>query len=134
MAWLEKSKVLSCKAFMKGNRKKYNFFRSGSSIFMMVALLWLTISVPFVYASQQKIAAYSKSINAGANDEESSNPFSNTTEEKTPSTSSLSEEYLHDHPETGCFFSVILQSYKCEEHGTYNAFHGELLVPPPNVA
>ncbi len=119
---------------MKGNSKKYNFFKSSSSVFMMVALLWLTISVPFVYASQQKIAEHSRSLNTGANEEESSKPFSNTTEEKTPSTSSLSEEYLHDHPVTDCFFSVILQSYKCEEHGTYNAFHGELLVPPPNQA
>jgi hypothetical protein len=117
---------------MKENRKKYNLFKFSSAIFMMMALLWLTVSIPFVYASQQKTAEHSKQANAG--NEEESNPFSNTTEEKTPSNASVSEEYLHDHPSSDCFFLTISQAYNCEDDGTYIAFHGELLVPPPNAA
>ncbi len=68
------------------------------------------------------------------NEEETANPFGNTTEEKAPSSTSFSEEYLHDHHTTDYFFSTVLQYHKCENAGTYIAFHGELLVPPPNVA
>lgn len=104
---------------------------------MMVALLWLTMSAPFVYAGQQLQAKYDKMAStqnsSHTNDEESCNPFSNTTEEKAPS-SSFSEEYLHDHHTTDFFVSASMQFHKCEDAGTYNAFHGELLVPPPNQA
>ena len=105
---------------------------------MILALLWLTISIPFVYASQQELAKESKSISKSSplssNEEESSNPFSNSTEEKTPSSSSLTEEFLHDHHVADLFFSVNKVFYACEDAGTYIAFHGELLVPPPNAA
>ena len=67
-------------------------------------------------------------------EEDATNPFGNTTEEKAPSTSSISEEYLHDHHATDHFFDVFSQYYKRENAGTYIAFHGELLVPPPNAA
>jgi hypothetical protein len=62
------------------------------------------------------------------------NPLGNASEEKAPTTTSFSEEYLHDHYMTDHFFSIALQYHKCENAGTYNAFHGELLVPPPNAA
>ena len=62
------------------------------------------------------------------------NPFGNTTEEKAPVSNSFSEEYLHDHHSTDCFFSIVLQYHKCENADTYHAYHGELLVPPPNVS
>lgn len=106
---------------------------------MMVALLWLTVSTPFVFASQQelakqdKIAADSQSP-LSVNEEESSNPFSNTTEEKNPSSTSFSEEYLHDQHITDHFFLIATQYHNCGNAGTYIAYHGELLVPPPNVA
>ena len=107
---------------------------------MIVALLWLTISAPFVFASQQHLAKYEKSAKADSpvesGEEESSNPLNNTTEEKAPtcSSSSLSEEYLHDHHTADVFYSIVLQVHKCENADTYVAYHGELLVPPPNVA
>jgi uncharacterized membrane protein YukC len=38
---------------MNRSKKPYTIFQVASAIFMIIALLWLTISTPFVYASQQ---------------------------------------------------------------------------------
>jgi len=123
---------------MNTNRKIYSLFQPASAIFMILALLWLTISFPFVYASQQELAKQDKTANAPSshcNEEEAANPLGNTTEEKAPGTgSSFSEEYLHANHAADHFFSIASLFYKCENSGIYNAFHGEVQVPPPNVA
>ena len=138
MVWFAKMNVLFCSAFMSKPRKIYNSFHLLSAVFMILALLWLTVSMPFVYASQQKLAKQDKIENTGSplagNEEEAANPFGNTTEEKAPGGNSLSEEYLHDHHSADYFFSIISQYHKCVNAGTYVAYHGELLVPPPNAA
>jgi hypothetical protein len=122
-----------------GPKKTYSIFQLSSAIFMMLALLWLTISTPFVYASQQEQARQGKIANISnplsGNEEEAPNPLGNSTEEKnSKSGNSFSEEYLHDHHLDDYFFSITAQFHKCENAGTYIAFHGELLVPPPNAA
>ncbi len=123
---------------MSDKRKTYNFFQKGSAIFMIVALLWLTVSTPFVFASQQKLARQDKIADnqspLSGNEEEAANPFSSTTEEKSPGSTAFSEEFLHDHCIADHFFSIDLQYHKCENAGTYVAYHGELLVPPPDAA
>ena len=53
---------------------------------------------------------------------------------KKPSGNSVSEEYLHDHGVDDHFISPISQFHKCENADVYTAFHGEVHVPPPNVA
>lgn len=127
-------------SFMKRDKKFYSAFHLVSAIFLMIALLWLTVSTPFLFASQQYLAKQSKAAAAhlpvSSNDEEAASPVSNanTTEEKVPSGNSLSEEYLHDNHTEDSFFSIVSQYHKCEDAGTYIAFHGELLVPPPNLA
>ncbi|MBC7934483.1 MAG: hypothetical protein H7Y86_03865 [Rhizobacter sp.] len=123
---------------MKKNRKIYSVFQQASAIFLVFALLWLTISIPFVYASQQELAKQNKAANAqfplSGNEEEAANPFGNTTEEKAPgNSSSVSEEYLHDNHIAHYIFSIALRYHKSENAGTYNAFHGEVQVPPPNA-
>ncbi len=103
---------------------------------MMVALLWLTVSTPFVFAAWQKAAETSKTAQQQpplADAEEDSNPFSNNnTEEKAPSSNTFSEEFLHEQIENHCFFSITSAYNKHADASTYIAFHGELLVPPPN--
>jgi hypothetical protein len=105
-----------------------------SSIFMMLVLAWLTISIPFVYLAQEKIDAQSKSTASSAvnTEEESNNPFANTTEEKTPSSNSLSEEYIHEQHSIEHFQTEFSREYKIEHFSTYIAFYGELLSPPPD--
>lgn len=140
MVWFKKPMSLSCSTFsMKKSKKPYNIYQLGSAVFMILALLWLTISLPYVYESQQKYSQVEKMAASASSpvdsNEEESNPFSNTTEEKSSgSGNSFSEEYLHDHHITDHFFFTASQKYKCEKADTYIAFHGELLVPPPDVA
>ena len=125
---------------MKSKRKIYTGFQLASAVLMILALLWLTVSLPFVYASQQELAKLEKTTHHGSPlagaEEEAANCFNNGgTEEKAPNTStSFSEEYLHDHHKTDYFFSIIAKYYSRQNAGTYIAFHGELLVPPPDAA
>ena len=111
-----------------------------STVTMMLALLWLTISAPFLLASQQEFAShqlYNMDENGSSvpgADDECTNPFGNNTEEKAPSGSSFSEEWLHDNHKPGNLLAIASQYHKGEDDGTYIAFHGELLVPPPNFS
>ena len=124
---------------MNTNQNPYSALQLGSAIFMILALLWLTISIPFVYASQQKIAKEHNIQNIGSPissaEEETCNPLGSTTEEKSPNSgTSFSEEFLHDHHGSDHFFSIDTLYHKCENADTYTAFHGEVQVPPPNIA
>ena len=123
---------------MKKNQNPYSVFQLGSSLFMILALLWLTISIPFVYASQQEMAKANNAQNISplcGTEEETTNPLGNTTEEKSPNSgNSISEEYLHDHHASDHFFSINTLYHKGENADDYTAFHGEVQVPPPNVA
>ena len=117
---------------MKKKHKIYGLLQLSSAILMIILLCWLTISMPFVYASQQEQAKHGKVTHA-CSEEETSNPFGNNAEEKTAGGISFSEEYLHLYHATSHSYQEISQYYKLENADTYIAFHGELLVPPPNV-
>lgn len=126
-----------------GKRKKtYTFFQKTTAVFLMFTLLWLTVSAPFVVKAQQQLAKQQKSLSVDNTakaadcedcngDEEGSN---NNIEEKVPGSTNLSEEFLHDHHITHHFFTVVSLYHKLEKADSYIAFHGELLVPPPNAA
>jgi hypothetical protein len=99
-----------------------------SSLFMIIALLWLTVSIPFVFASQQ---TQQKEIQKQAGADK--NPFSTTTEEKNESSVSSLSEYLHDLNSMNHHFIVLKRIYKCHTSDLYYAYHPELLSPPPEV-
>jgi hypothetical protein len=127
---------------MKKSRKPYTFFQKASSIFLMLVLLWLTVSTPFIIATQQELAKQQKAMSVDLpisdNEEDSTNPSDNSNnniEEKVPNSgTSFSEEYLHVHHTSQDFGSITARNYKFENSGTYIAFHGELHAPPPNAA
>jgi hypothetical protein len=123
---------------MKKTRKIYSVFQLCSAVFMILTLMWLTVSIPFVNAAQQEVAKHEKTEKAtsplAGSEEESSNPFGNNTEEKAPNTNTLSEEYLHTPNIISHFYTEISQYHKHENSDIYIAFHGELLVPPPNLS
>ena len=132
-------KLVSCNSFMKKIRKTYNVFQLCSAVFMILALMWLTVSTSFVLATQQERAKQHKAQKAtsspiAGNEEETNKPFGNGTEEKAPNTSNFSEEYLHTFHTICHFYTGVSQYHKHENSDTYIAFHGELLVPPPNAA
>ncbi|MGZ5286510.1 MAG: hypothetical protein ACXWV0_03335 [Flavisolibacter sp.] len=105
---------------------------------MIAALLWLSVSAPFVNAFRQTL----DQNNTGCllapfagSEEEAPNPLGGSEEKTSKSSSStFSEEYLHDNHISEYFISLASQFHKCEKATTYVAFHGELLVPPPNQA
>lgn len=122
---------------MHKRKKTYNLFQLSSAVLMILALLWLTVSAPFVQASEKALAEITSTSTAdtSSGDDDCSNPFGNNTEEKAPTNgNSFSEEYLHDNHKSDYLIAIISQFHKCEDAGTYVAFHGELLVPPPNQA
>ncbi len=120
---------------MKKQRKTYSLFQKGSAVFMILTLLWLTISTPFVFSCQQELAKQDKkaqsSIPVSTTEEEAGKPIGNSA---TSSANTLSEEYLHDHHDADTFFTLVALYLHSHNDDTYHAYHGELLVPPPNAA
>ena len=123
---------------MTKGRKTYTVFQLGSAVLMLIALLWLTVSAPFVYAAQQELTQVAKMMNTDdspCDDEESSNSVNNNTEEKKPnSNNSLSEEYLHNHHYDENFFTTVSQKHVSRNADVYVAYHGELDSPPPDLS
>ena len=102
---------------------------------MILALLWLTVSLPFITDAREKSAkqfaiAVSLDDNPVENAEES-NPLSNSVEEKAPGNSSILEEYLHHSHEGLTPENPELSHIDKHSCDLYLAFHGELLSPPP---
>ncbi len=123
---------------MRKNKPTYYFFHKASALLMILTLLWLTISTPFVCAFKQEMAKQAKMENTQpdlALEEDNSNPVGNNTEEKTPpAPTSITEEYIHHAESIHFFLSQSANFYQYINADTYTAFHGELLVPPPNAA
>jgi hypothetical protein len=98
-----------------------------------MALLWLTVCTPYVYAAQTSKQAVAKFQCQGQQDEDSCNPLTNTTEEKTESGANSLSEYLHD-PHVLEHGYIILDKYeKCHAEDLYFAYHPELISPPPDA-
>lgn len=123
---------------MNRAKKTYSLFQLTSAVVMIVALLWLTVSAPFVNAAQQELSKVAKMLNTDdslCNDEESSNTVNNNTEEKKPSSNnSVSEEYLHSHYYNESLFTIVSQRHVSKNADEYIAYHGELDSPPPDLA
>lgn len=114
-------------------KRLYSGFQLVSAVVMIISLLWLTVNTPFATVVGIGLCIQDESsTNAPANGTEDNNPFGNTTEEKVPSSNNFSEEYLHHHQSLASFLSKRYEYSKQKNSDTYTAFHGELLVPPPN--
>lgn len=101
-----------------------------STVFMIAALLWLTISTPFVYSAQQ---VQKKQVRTEQKQYADNNPFANTTEEKNESGVNMLSEYLHDPHLMEHGFSLIDNDYKCYPSSLYIEYHPELVSPPPEA-
>lgn len=104
--------------------------------FFVLALVWLTVSTPFVMASQfsqDQLTSIESPIDNGG-EEETANPLNSSSEEKPHNCNSLVEEYIH-HSAAIIAFHFTTQSHSIGfDADSYQAYHGELLVPPPNRA
>jgi hypothetical protein len=114
---------------MKGNQPTYAPWQLSSSVFMILALLWLTVSSPFVYASQQIKKEQAQKMDS----QDDGNPFSNTTEEKNETGATNLSEYLHEVDVLEAPSQVLVKYYKCHSCDLYVDFHPEEVAPPPKV-
>jgi hypothetical protein len=123
--------------FMIGNNGKH--INNVVVISMMLNMLWLTVSLPFIAESrivnnfECKSTACDNLLDTQG--EDTGYPQTGASEEKgSESSSSYNEEYLH-HYDNG--LTLTLSFYKKTMHDlaqdAYCAYHGELLVPPPNM-
>jgi hypothetical protein len=122
---------------MTNQHRTYNLINKVAAVFMVVMLLWLTVSTPFVYAAQQQKAAYTKSDapdqGSPRTEDSSCNPFGNSSEEKAPGgINTFSEEYLHHNDEVFHIAELFFSHRRTHAEPEYRAFHGELLCPPPD--
>ncbi len=111
-------------------------YRVVTSITMILALLWLTISAPFVFESQKENAKVSRAILPAEDipeDSDECNPFGNNTEEKTESGSTTLSEYLQHIDELSHLAGTTPEHNCSHSFSVYVAFHGEMLCPPPNT-
>lgn len=102
-----------------------------SVLLMLLALAWLTVSLPFVNKAQQVHKELSKQ--ATEDNSNRNNPFGNTTEEKTEGGVNTLSEYLHDTHVLEHHFVIITSFYKCHPSDLYLAFHPDLISPPPKA-
>lgn len=109
-----------------------NLRRLASAVVMLLALVWLTVSLPYVNEAQQKFNALCKATGQTQSVDDS-NPLSNTTEEKNESGASLLSEYLHELPVIAHHFVTVPKFYKCHPSDLYLAYHPELVIPPPEA-
>ena len=115
---------------MKGNNP-YRLRHFASSMVLLLALAWLTVSLPFVYADQQARHQVVQQQQADAPDD-NSNPLSNTAEEKTESGVNGLSEFLHQAPAIETAVFSISRQYNIHSADTYMAFHPEFVCPPPD--
>lgn len=98
---------------------------------MIITLLWLTVSTPFIFSVQKELRNASFSTEQQTN-EDNSNPFSGLNEEKTNSVNTLSE-YLHEHLHLPVPGTPVLEHNSNTASLIYIAYYGELLSPPPEA-
>lgn len=99
---------------------------------MLLALAWLTVSLPFVYGNQLLHKEAAKETKRSAEDGDNANPLANTTEEKTESGINTLSEYLHDIHTIEHSPVALSKQYKHHAADVYLAFHPEMICPPPD--
>lgn len=116
---------------MKQNQRTYHLRHILSSLCMIVTLVWLTVSTPFVYDSQLSLKKELQKESKQTQD--NTNPFSNTTEEKNESSVNTLSEYLHEPPCLEDNSILLVRLYKSYPSNIDYEHHPELLSPPPEA-
>lgn len=130
--WSIDAFLLFSQGLMTKRNTTYNPGHILSSIVMLLALAWLTVSAPFVNAAQQQQEKLTQQYQFPEGAEEDYNPFASTNEEKTESGSNtLSEEYLHHAHHIDHHSVTLVKYYKCHPDNEYIAYHPEFFSPPP---
>jgi hypothetical protein len=102
------------------------------SLLMLFALVWLSVSTPFVYAAQQAQQASKKHHNKNT----SSNASQTNTVDEDEVVNSVANisEYLHSNDFAIKHFTPVpVKHTKCHPSDLYFAYHPELISPPPEA-
>ena len=100
---------------------------------MVITLLWLTISTPFIYMVQENQLTFSIENPSDSEENETSNQLiPNPSEEKTEKNSNNISEYLNHHDLSDSYSSSRVKYGLALSTQLYLSFYGELLTPPPN--
>lgn len=119
------------------NKTKIYSIQIWTAMSMILVLLWLTVSLPFIYHISISLddTLHMSSFSDNSNSEDLADRFmTNNTEEKgSESPNTFNEEYLHEY-ESGDAISMTNLQFSMSDHGEdfTIAYHGELHVPPPN--
>ena len=100
-----------------------------SALLMLAALLWLTISTPFVYAGRQAAAKHLQKDKAAQQDA----PLQGAAEERAESGINTLSEYLHEQQQPCPYGQPLLAHEKWHIAHPYISFHPEFHCPPPNL-
>src|SRR5438067_10513209 len=115
---------------MTGSKSQIPTSKILSSLLMIVTLLWLSVSAPFVSADQK---IKKEVTEKKATDKNDNNPYSNTNEEKSETGVNTLSEYLHEVTHLEHPYTIVQQFYKCHSTDLYFAYHPELISPPPEA-
>ena len=117
------------------NAVPYSVKEKGISFLLILTLVWLTVSLPYVCdAKKISVKAAQTTGKTSLPTDQTNNPVSGNPEEKAASggINTLSEEYLHHPEEILAFEPSMIDHNSFHLICFYEAFHGELLCPPPN--
>ncbi len=103
----------------------------------MLSLLWLTVSLPFVYEATEllKLTSDAGTLTRATQEQDNlpDNPLATTTEEKTESSINVLEEFIHhSHDSHHCGLDKLDHGYH-DPASLYLNFAGEIHLPPPRV-
>jgi hypothetical protein len=110
--------------------QKCTFRINLAAIIMVVSLVWLTVSLPFVYNSICNNGFATEMSSSAGTDQPGEELPIQSNEEKAP-TNNTQEEYLHGAAENLALLSLFLDHIVSHNSTAYIAYHGELLSPPP---
>lgn len=92
-------------------------------------LCWLTVSTPFIYASQQEYLSVQHD-----SEDDLGNPLSNTSEEKNESNVSSFSEFLHQQARLDHLPISLMNAFKQYRTDLYFQYNPELICPLPDYS
>ena len=122
---------------MGSNKTKIYSTKVWTAMSMILVLLWLTVSLPFIYQigilltdTHQMSSSYD---NSNADDTAERFMANNAEEKGSEDPNTFNEEYIHEYEACDASHMPILQSSILDRgEDCINDYHGELHVPPPN--
>lgn len=121
---------------VRKNRNIYNTIKKINASLLFLAVLSLTISTPITYSSQE-FSKNKSEQNTPYPVDESEDGTSNllnssTNEEDAPANDNSIEKFVHNPSDFEINHIQKVSYFETNKTKLYHAYHGELLVPPPN--